>query len=483
MMNYPENYFKEEVRCGFRITEMMKRNWASQLEVLSELERICKKYNLEYFAGSGTLLGAVRHKGFIPWDDDIDVAMKRSDYMKLMNVIVQEMPSDFWVKTIYNAQDWDNTFARVVNTKTIPLSGEKLERFHGAPFATGLDIFPMDYLPKDKELERVQIQLLDLADKMIVNLLKNKNGWYKDGGEEIQENIKQELSESFKIFAEFGALPSSLEGKSIMQIFQLIYDQLCMFGTEDGDRCVFFNTMHRKGFHKIYRAEWFDEIIDMPFEYGTIRVPAAYDEILTIDYNNYMKFTLSGSFHGYPVYKNQLQRLIDAKKWDGKIDPKDLGIQDEQKENVNEAGLVEKWEKQLSDRNRENKKIVLFESMITALLRWEEKYLDVLEIILEKIVSSNKLFLWWRPFVNENTPYRDVRPELFDRYSKICEKYKSNLNMIYDDSDTNSIAMELCDVYLGDDCMIGDEMKKKYKKCYIIDMKSGRPENIVKKIK
>ena len=160
-----------------------------------------------------------------------------------------------------------------------------------------------------------------------------------------------------------------------------------------------------------------------------------------------------------------------------------MGIQDEQKENVNEAGLVEKWEKQLSDRNRENKKIVLFESMITALLRWEEKYLDVLEIILEKIVSSNKLFLWWRPFVNENTPYRDVRPELFDRYSKICEKYKSNLNMIYDDSDTNSIAMELCDVYLGDDCMIGDEMKKKYKKCYIIDMKSGRPENIVKKIK
>ena len=73
-MEFPQNYFCAEVRDDFEIPAMMKRAWAAELEVLSVIADVCERYHLQYFADYGTLLGAVRHKGFIPWDDDIAVS-------------------------------------------------------------------------------------------------------------------------------------------------------------------------------------------------------------------------------------------------------------------------------------------------------------------------------------------------------------------------------------------------------------------------
>ena len=87
MLAINEDFFREEIRCGFTVSEMMKRVWAVEMEVLQQIHRICKDYGLTYYAHWGTLLGAIRHKGFIPWDDDIDIAMKRKDYQVLMRVL------------------------------------------------------------------------------------------------------------------------------------------------------------------------------------------------------------------------------------------------------------------------------------------------------------------------------------------------------------------------------------------------------------
>ena len=82
VQHFDESYFEDEIRDGFYIPSMIKRSWAVALDVLSEVDRICQKYDIKYYAEWGTLLGAVRHAGFVPWDDDLDIAMQRNDYIK-----------------------------------------------------------------------------------------------------------------------------------------------------------------------------------------------------------------------------------------------------------------------------------------------------------------------------------------------------------------------------------------------------------------
>lgn len=89
-MEFPIDFFLDEVREGF-IPAMMKRAWAAELEILVEIDRICEKYKLRYFIDYGNLLGAIRHKGFIPWDDDIDIMMLRKDYEIFAKWLIKEL--------------------------------------------------------------------------------------------------------------------------------------------------------------------------------------------------------------------------------------------------------------------------------------------------------------------------------------------------------------------------------------------------------
>ena len=103
-MEFPSEFFKKEIRCGFEIPEMMKRAWAAELEVLEVIDTICREHNIQYFADWGTLLGAIRHKGFIPWDDDIDICLKRNDYDKLIKILPDELPYGFSMAGMYEPQ-------------------------------------------------------------------------------------------------------------------------------------------------------------------------------------------------------------------------------------------------------------------------------------------------------------------------------------------------------------------------------------------
>ena len=95
MVYFPDNYFEKEIRNGFEVSSMMKRAWAGQIEVLSVIREICERHNILWFADYGTLLGAVRHKGFIPWDDDMDIGMTRDNLNNFIKYAKDELPDEY----------------------------------------------------------------------------------------------------------------------------------------------------------------------------------------------------------------------------------------------------------------------------------------------------------------------------------------------------------------------------------------------------
>ena len=89
------DYLRDEVRSGFYIPTAIKQAWATQLLILKEIDRICQKHNIKYFADWGTLLGTVRHGGYVPWDDDMDICMLREDYIKFTKICMSELPEGY----------------------------------------------------------------------------------------------------------------------------------------------------------------------------------------------------------------------------------------------------------------------------------------------------------------------------------------------------------------------------------------------------
>lgn len=323
-MIFDEKYFEAEEIEGFHVRSMMKRYWAAHIEVLLEFDRVCNELGIKYFADYGTLLGAVRHKGFIPWDDDMDISMLRGDYEILKEQADKHFRDGMM---LYNKCRSAMGPMRVVNTIAPQISPDFLEKYHGCPYSAGIDIYPIDRLPKDdseKEYFRVLHQSIKYVSQRNDTEYQSKvarDYWYKmDGGTdeemfELIDKIEKEL-----------IIKVDREGNLAVQMAELLDKVQATYWNTDSNELVYLHGWAR-GKNKPLPIATYTELIRMPFMNIELPVPKEYDKVLRERFgDSYMTPIVSAGDHEYPGYKNSQKTLLKVFEQCG-INPPELYLE------------------------------------------------------------------------------------------------------------------------------------------------------------
>lgn len=254
-----------------------------QLEMLLEVDRICKENNIKYCIIAGTLLGAVRHKGYIPWDDDADVAMLRPEYERFCKVCEREIDrTRFYFQVHANTPGyrWGYGKVRRVGTEFIRKGQEHM------PYPTGIfiDIFPLDNVPNHPVVRRVH----DLACTIIRKML-----WSAVGA-------RSELNWAKRVvYSIFYMIPTDV-------VF-LLYNKLKNISNSKMTQWVRILTFPtpNNGHYGYYRR-WYEDLEDIVFEGHLFPGIKDYDEYLTFKFGNYHEFPPIEQRTGHPATRYKL---------------------------------------------------------------------------------------------------------------------------------------------------------------------------------
>lgn len=299
------DFFRDEVRNGFFIPTAVKQAWAAQLQVLDVIETICRKHDITYFADWGTILGTVRHGGYVPWDDDMDICMKREDYTRFKEAAKTELPKDFRIHDYEHQEDHWLFLSRVANSVHINFEPEHMKQFHNFPYIAGIDIFVLDYLYKDEQQEKQRCEevkhIIAVADSIIVG--------------EIAQPVKEanliQLEEKYhKTFNR------KLDNRHMgIELYRLAEEQMARVPKEESDRMAQIFPWGLLG-NRGQDREYYEKFVRLPFENTTMPVPADYHRILSGKYHDYFKIHKVWSGHDYPYFEGQrknLQAVADFK--------------------------------------------------------------------------------------------------------------------------------------------------------------------------
>lgn len=302
-MYFEDSFFEVETKCGFEIPKLMKHTWAAELEVLKVVIDICNRHNLTYFADWGTLLGAVRHQGFIPWDDDIDICLKREDYMRLIPILSKQLPEGFYSPSVYTpgyVADKVTTQMRVVAVRSAWDMKDYTRFFHGFPFdGVGIDIFPLDVVPRDKTAYEMQSKIIKMTQMIYSFWDKLK----EEGSlEESLSRLEKRIGERFPWEAS--------EPEQKVYVRRMEDAMAALYGDADGDKLAEHTFAYDKPEY-IMDKEWYSKTVMLPFENMEIAVPWKYHEVLTAQYGNYMEPVRGVADHDYPFYKKQIKACGD----------------------------------------------------------------------------------------------------------------------------------------------------------------------------
>lgn len=278
-LDFPEKFFEPEEICGHYVSKEMKELWAVELDLLKQFDDVCKKYDLKYYASFGTLLGAARHKGFIPWDDDIDVVMSREEFKKLCKVPKEEFKEPYFFQTEYTEPGSHNYFGKLRNSDTTALL--KLEP--GFTFNQGIfiDIFPMDNIPDDEE-EHIRFKKR-VAFVREIGLL-----WSR------AYETKAFRTKYFPFYIIVYGTKWFIRLFKIRNPFIRLADKLAQkYNHKETKRWSNLTV----GDSYYFTKEYFDDIVYLDFENLKVPCPKRYDEALTERYGNWREFVKGTELH------------------------------------------------------------------------------------------------------------------------------------------------------------------------------------------
>lgn len=260
---------------------------ADNLQILDEFVRIAKQNNLEFFLIGGTALGAVRHKGYIPWDDDIDIGMKREDFDKFCEIVDQYLNSkEFFV----NHNEYEFPFIKIYLKNTVIESDEYFTN-NRPEF---IDIFPFDPINKDAKL-RLKRTIFRLLRPLIYIKVLSMN--------HILELYSSKVSEKFRYLI----VPLIVSIKCILFLVPLkilIYlrSKIMYKQYEYNDIWINWGSPYKIGKEAVVNP---DNLILIPFEHRLLPVFAEYSNYLTRMYGEFMVLPPETERQGHHVKQNR----------------------------------------------------------------------------------------------------------------------------------------------------------------------------------
>lgn len=248
----------------------------ANLKILKEIDRICRKHGIQYLLDSGTLLGAVRHKGFIPWDDDADVAFTRPDYQTFLQVVRSELPGDMELlepKDLRGGKAFYDFTARIIYKKSRTHDNtDEMKYYEGRLNHLWVDLFTIDELPQNKLSSTVTLLLhtviygLAMGHRYKVDLKKYSLlngicvGILALTGKLIPMNVLRKL--------QYWAAVKDRKGKSGLR---------------------YYSNYQPDYLYVTLKKEWCEQTVDLEFEDTKLMAPKGWHEVLTWIYGDYKK--------------------------------------------------------------------------------------------------------------------------------------------------------------------------------------------------